>query len=137
MCRRKALRLQEAIFNFYKLENKPVSLVIVGDRRMRTINKQYRGKDKTTDVLTFRLENNINSKSLEDTLLGEIFINIDEAKRTEKYLELLGAKKSYSYIFYFLFVHGLLHLLGYDDKTEKERLAMVELGKKFMAKYYH
>jgi len=100
---------------------------------MKSLNRDFRGIDKTTDVLSFPVENNISG---EDSLLGEIFINVNEAKRTDKYIELFGAKKPFKYIFYFLFVHGLLHLIGYDDKTEKERQVMIALGEKFMNSFY-
>jgi len=133
LCRRTANRLQEGILKFYKLENKEVSLVVVGDAKMKSLNRDFRGIDKTTDVLSFPVEGNVVG---EDSLLGEIFININEAKRTDKYMELLGRKRPYKYIFYFLFVHGLLHLIGYDDKTEKERQVMITLGDKFMNGFY-
>lgn len=136
ICRRKALRLLSGILEFYKLGDRQVSLVVVGDAKMKSINKKHRGIDKTTDVLTFPLQVDMGAEPLATSTWGEIFINISEAKRVDKYYDIFGAKKSYSYIFYFLFTHGLLHLVGYDDKAEKDRIAMVELGKKFMDKYY-
>lgn len=132
ICRRKAQRLQEAIFSFYNVKDSYISLVAVGDSKMKTLNREYRNKDKTTDVLTFPL---LNSAEVEG-ISGEIFINVDEAKRAHKYQDIFKRKRAYSYIFYFLFVHGLLHLIGYEDKSEKGRVVMVELGKKFMDKYY-
>lgn len=134
ICSRKALRLQRAIFDFYKLGDREVSLVVVGDRKMRSLNRDYRGIDKATDVLTFTINNQYQSE--DNKLLGEIFINLDEARRVDKYESIFGRKRSYLYIFYFLFVHGLLHLVGYNDKKESERKAMIELGKYFMTKYY-
>lgn len=133
VCGRKAKRLAEGVLNFYNLKDKEVSLVVVGDKKIRTLNKQYRGIDKVTDVLSFKHEGDINPN---DNFLGEIFIDISEAKRTHKYVDIFGRKRSYLYIFYFLFVHGLLHLVGYNDGTEKDREAMIELGKKFMDKFY-
>lgn len=133
--KKKAELLKEAVLNFYNLSNREVTLIIVGDKKMRSLNRDYRGLDQTTDVLTFPVENKIIDEE-ENSLLGEIFINIDEAKRTNKYIELFGRKRAYQYIFYFLFVHGLLHLIGYDDKTEAERKVMVALGDKFMNSYY-
>ncbi|MDI3496592.1 MAG: putative rRNA maturation factor [Patescibacteria group bacterium] len=134
ICRRKALRLQSAVFDFYKLKERGVSLVVVGDRKMRRLNRDFRGIDKTTDVLTFPINNEY--QPVTDKLIGEIFINLDEAKRTHKYESIFGRKRSYLYIFYFLFVHGLLHLVGYNDEKESDRKAMIVLGEHFMAKYY-
>ena len=134
--RSKALRLFAAVSDFYNLGDRQVSLVVLGDAKMKSLNKLHRGVDKTTDVLSFPLQADMRAESLPGSTWGEIFINISEAKRVDKYYELFGSKKSYTYIFYFLFTHGLLHLVGYDDKAEKDRIAMVELGKKFMDKYY-
>ena len=131
VCGRKARRLSDDILSFYKLSDKDVSLVVVGDRKMRTLNRDFRGLDKSTDVLSFSAV-----KAPEQNLLGEIFINLDDAARPEKYLEIFGRRRSREYIFYFLLAHGLLHLVGYDDKTEKGRLAMVELGTNFMNRLF-
>lgn len=137
VCGRKARRLSDDILSFYKLSDKDVSLVVIGDRKMRTLNRDFRGIDKSTDVLSFpTAKTPARSKAPEQNLLGEIFINLDDAARPEKYLELFGRRRSREYIFYFLLAHGLLHLVGYDDKTEKGRLAMVELGTNFMNRLF-
>lgn len=136
ICKRKAIRLLEAVLDFYNLGERRVSLVVVGDSKMRSLNKEHRGIDKTTDVLSFPLQTGLREDFLEGDAWGEIFINISEAKRVEKYTDIFSSKKSYTYIFYFLFTHGLLHLVGYDDREEKDRVAMIELGQKFMDKYY-
>ncbi len=137
VCGRKARRLSDDILSFYKLSDKDVSLVVVGDRKMRNLNRDFRGLDKPTDVLSFSATKNpLTKKTPGQNLLGEIFVNLDEAGRYEKYIELFGRRRSREYIFYFLFAHGLLHLVGYDDKTEKGRLVMVEIGTKFMSRLF-
>jgi len=112
-----------------------VSLAIVGPARIKNLNQQYRGLDKVTDVLSFTAEN-------------EIIINIYETKKFKKYREMfleLGAdikgvlnkeqkKRLSEYLLYFLFVHGLLHLAGYDDKMEKGRREMIKKGRDFLNK---
>lgn len=124
-----------------KKKNWEVSLAIVGSSRMKSLNNIYRGVDKTTDVLSFSegmTISGVNLKSKEDNLrsLGEIIINIEEAKKANKYLEVFGEKKSADYIFYFLLIHGLLHLIGYEDDKEDERQKMILLGKKFLSNYF-
>lgn len=136
VCRRKASRLQDGVLKFYHLENKEVSLVVVGDAKMKSLNRDFRGIDKTTDVLTFPADSKMINNEEKGGLLGEIFINIQEAKRTQKYEEVFKGKHSYTYIFFFLFVHGLLHLVGYDDKTESGRQVMIALGDKFMKSFF-
>lgn len=122
--------LTDYVLRFYHQEKQEVSLVIIGDKKMHSLNYQYRGYDKTTDVLSFPAAKN------SPGFLGEIFVNIQEAGRAHKYKEMFQGKKSRAYIFYFLLVHGLLHLLGYDDKTEKGRQAMIILGDKFLSGFF-
>ncbi|HPY08875.1 MAG: rRNA maturation RNase YbeY [Patescibacteria group bacterium] len=180
-CHRKARRITAGVLNFYKLPQAEVSLVVVGDQKMKTLNRDFHGQNKTTDVLSFPADKKIPSipRRLKNTLqsdesfsfdnyLGEIFINIQEAARVHKYQFLFAEQardescskskthiksktnlqskprfqpksrsKAKSYIFYFLLIHGLLHLIGYQDKTEKKRQAMIALGEKFMKKWYN
>ncbi len=109
-----------------------VSLAIVGSRRMRRLNNDYRGIDKTTDVLSFSATGN----GLNDKYLGEIVINIDEVDKANKYLEVFSLKKPAEYIFNFLLVHGLLHLIGYNDEREVDRQKMLLLGEEFLQTFY-
>lgn len=125
----KTKKIVDAWLLVYKKSNWLVSLALVGAKRMRSINCSYRGVDKATDVLSFSGDNR-------GKFLGEIIINLEEIKKPGKYLEVFGAKKSPDYIFNFLLVHGLLHLIGYNDETEKERQKMISLGVKFLAKFY-
>lgn len=113
-----------------------VSVVLVGDRRMQSLNRKYRGQNKSTDVLSFRQEEYMGN------ILGEIFINLQEAARVRKFQGLLeelkckdiNSRHTKDFIFYFLLTHGLLHLIGYNDDSPKERQLMLDLGKKFMHK---
>jgi len=142
-CRRKAQRITAGVLSFYKMPEAEVSLVVIGDQKMKTLNHDFHGLNKTTDVLSFPADKKI-PQAENSQYLGEIFINIQEAARIHKYQmmfeELEGHKlrpKPKAYIFYFLLVHGLLHLIGYQDKTEKEIQAMIALGEKFMKKWYN
>jgi probable rRNA maturation factor len=74
---------------------------------MRELNKIYRNKDKATDVLSFPLED------MPGMPLGSIVISIDTAKKVANELghSIEGEIK-------LLFIHGLLHLLGYDHETD-------------------
>jgi probable rRNA maturation factor len=121
----------------YKKFGWEVSLAIVGDARMKRLNREYRHHDKVTDVLSWPATSGQSSRQLK--YLGEIVIDINEAQRTGKYREMLtelGLDPRHlpaaDYIFYFLLAHGLLHLLGYDDGTTKERLVMLKKGQVFL-----
>ena len=140
---KKTAALAEDFLRVYKKAGGEVSLAIVGDARMRSLNYQYRGIDKATDVLSF-VNSNLGggpAKKLKnsDQYLGEIVINIQEARRGKKYQEMLrelgmaSGQISADYIFYFLLIHGLLHLLGYDDQTVKGRQKMLKRGQDFLS----
>lgn len=109
----------EKFLRYYKVFDKDVSIAIVGDATMRKFNKEYRGKDSATDVLSFC--------DREDNFLGEIIIDYAQIKRqAPKYSESIQKE------LIFILVHGLLHLIGYEDDTEKGRMEMEALGKEFI-----
>ena len=103
-----------------RLTKKDVSIALIGDAKMRELNKRYRNLDKTTDVLSFEGD---------DGLLGEILISPAQIKRQAK-----ENKNTFQQELVFILVHGLLHLVGYDDKTEKTRLQMIKIGEGFIKK---
>ncbi len=83
-----------------------LSVVFVGEQKIRSLNRIYRKKDKATDILSFPLT----EKS------GEIFICIPQANKKAK----LHDKTSHKYLG-FLFIHGLLHLRGLDHGSIMEQ----------------
>ncbi len=90
------------------LTNKEVEVIFVEDQLMRELNREYRGKDYPTDVLSFPIE-----MEFENMPLGTIIININKAKE--------GAKEfnhSIDSEIALLFIHGLLHLLGFDHEID-------------------
>lgn len=107
-----------------------VSIVLVGKKRIKSLNNKYRKKDKSTDILTF----SYNSFERGE-VNGEIFINLDDCKKTKQYQDFFDKKVKIIDIIYFLTIHGLLHLKGYNDNTESKRKSMVEKGKKIYNKY--
>lgn len=100
----------------YKIKD-DLSIAIIGDTRMRKINYQYRGFDKTTDVLSF-------------CDLNEILINFNQIKRQAK-----KYNKKVEEEFCFILVHGLLHLAGFWDEKESDRLEMIRLGDELLLDY--
>lgn len=124
------LKLLEKVISKFLLSRKlpraEVSLVLVGDQLMRRLNRQTRGKDKVTDVLSFR---DSDSPVKEPNFLGEIVIDYQQIKRQAKIFQ-----TSIQEELVFILVHGLLHLVGYDDKTKAEAELMDKLAKKFLAK---
>jgi probable rRNA maturation factor len=99
-------------------QKKDLSIAFIGDTKMRQLNRRYRKQDKTTDVLSF---------SGDDDFFGEIIISPTQIKRQAK-----ENGNSFEGELIFILIHGLLHLAGYNDETEKDRLRMIKLGEKFI-----
>lgn len=141
----KVLQLIFADFLIDKeIKQAEVSLVFISDSYFKSLNKKYRGEDKVSDVLSFSSPDFQNNG---DYFLGEIFINLEEITRSSKYQEMLeeislktsdfdSDKSLEKYLLHFIFVHGLLHLIGLNDELENERKEMISLGKKFLDSFY-
>ncbi len=100
-----------------------VSFVIVDDERIHEINREYRHIDRSTDVISFAMEDNdqFYVEGMPRTL-GDIFISVDHAKKqAEEYGHSLRREMC------FLFTHGILHLLGYDHMTDEQEKEMFGL----------
>ena len=93
-----------------------ISLTLVNDATIREINRQHRGKDKPTDVLSFPLEP---EPFAEERLLGDIVISIDTARRQAADYDAPLQRELER-----LMIHGLLHVLGHDHEEPGERAAM-------------
>lgn len=105
-----------------------VDLVINNDKAMHSINLEYRGKDEPTDVISFAyLEVTDFKKEKGDIIAGDVFISIDTAKKQAK-----AHKHTLKKEFEVLFTHGLLHLLGFDHKNDKEEKEMEKWAKKVL-----
>lgn len=95
-----------------------VSVVFVGARKMRAMNRQYLGRDYATDVLSFCYEDVVVEGS---ALLGEIVVSPEVAARQAGSCGEDPARELRK-----LLVHGLLHLLGYDHETDRGRMNRVQ-----------
>lgn len=94
------------------------SVIIVDNKRIHEINKEYRGIDRPTDVISFALEDNEEIEFDHYRVLGDIYISIDKVR--EQAREYGHSEKRE---LAFLTVHGFLHLLGYDHmKPEDEKV---------------
>jgi len=113
--------ITKKILEELNLDKVEVSITLTDNDRIRELNKNWRNKDKETDVLSFP----INEKPLRYryTVLGDVIISIPFAKRQA---EEIGY--SYKEEILRLLIHGILHLLGYDhEKDEKEAEIMFSL----------
>jgi len=92
------------------------ALRFVGDRTMRTWNREFRGKDRTTDVLSFPGE-----QTPEGPHLGDVAISVPQARRQAQAQGHPLARE-----LRLLVLHGLLHCLGYDHETDQGEMARLE-----------
>ena len=113
------LFLADAFELIPQVSRKYVEISIIKDRAMREINKEFRGIDSTTDVLSFPFK----AEEFEDDLkLGELLISGEQAEKQakENSLPLIIEVKQ-------LILHGLLHLCGYDHETDDGEMNSLEL----------
>jgi probable rRNA maturation factor len=111
---------ETAISRIEEAEKKSVAVAFVSDRRMRALNTEFRGKNKTTDVLSFPFE--ADEFDLEKDFLGDIVISLEQARRqsAENNLDLETEIRQ-------LILHGILHLCGYDHETDDGEMNRREL----------
>jgi probable rRNA maturation factor len=108
-----AVKLKAQLTKLLKKLNLPdaeLSVLFVGDRAMQTLNRQYRGKDRTTDVLSFSLREG-RFGGVQPDMLGDIVISVPTARS-----QALAAGLPLQQELERLLVHGLLHLVGYDHE---------------------
>jgi len=95
------LKIKEiALGKKYDLE-----LIFIGSTRSKTLNKKYRGKNKPANILSFSISEN----------KGEIFIDLNETRKTAKVF-----KEDYKTFTCILFIHGMLHLKGFEHGSRME-----------------
>ena len=106
------------------LTTKDIELIVVKNDEIQELNKEYRNIDKPTDVLSFPM----NFEVIDMPLLGSIVISTDFVQEKAKEF-----KHSFNEEFTLLFIHGLLHLLGFDHEIDngEHRLKEEELIEEF------
>ncbi len=119
----KIIKIEELNFkrkNFYIL-----NLIFVDDKKIKNINKTYRKKNKTTDVLTF--VNFINNNKNENETYCDIFFSAETIKKDAK----KNLLNFYDHITH-LIIHCFLHVNGYDHKKKSEFIKMKKLEEKIL-----
>ena len=116
-------RVTREILRDHNISRGAISIAIVDDPTIRRLNVQYLQHDYETDVLSFVLECDADSGLLE----GEIIASLDTATNVAAEL---NAKPSDELLLYI--IHGMLHLVGYGDKNEADKLEMRAAERKYM-----
>ena len=93
------------------------TLLLSGNKEIKILNKKFRKKNKSTDVLSFPFYSKKNLKNIlkknKELYLGDIIVNLDKVSN-KKNLKVFKSE------FNKLWIHGLIHLFGYDHKKEKD-----------------
>ena len=111
-----------------KKKKQEFTLLLTNNKKMKILNNKFRKKNKSTDVLSFpfcekdQLDNKI--KKEKEIYLGDIIINLSQVKNKNNELKFKEELNK-------LWIHGLLHLLGYDHKSNTKYLKMQKLENKF------
>ncbi len=116
-----AKRLEEIL---HCEQERSVSLIFVDADAIHALNRDYRGVDRATDVISFALCDSVDEYEMAEGSeeLGDIFINVQAVvEQAHAYGHSLRREVN------FLFTHGLLHLHGYDHQNEKEEQEMFHL----------
>lgn len=113
-----------------KLDNVVFNVIIIDNEEIHKINKEYRGIDCPTDVISFALEDDDTFVAMEKRILGDIYISIDKAREQ-------AVEYGHSLLreLCFLTIHGILHLLGYDHMEASEEKIMFELQERILNDY--
>ena len=112
------------------ITNAMFNIIIVDNKKIHELNKNYRNIDRPTDVITFALEDNKKIDIPNIRVLGDIYISYDKVISQAKEYE-----HSIKRELCFLAIHGLLHLLGYDHMNEKDEKIMFDLQKEMLDSY--
>ena len=114
----------------FKKNNIFCTLLLSDNKEIKILNKKFRKKDESTDVLSFpfqtKRELTKKLKKEKEIYLGDIIINLSKIKNKK-------VIKNFKSEFDCLWIHGLVHLFGYDHKKDKDYLKMCQIEKKYLS----
>jgi len=116
-----AIALVRRVLQGEKIGRAALNIIFIPDRRMISLNGVYLNRWYTTDVLSFSFNEN---KTIVE---GEVYVNLDQARRQGKEYNVTEREERKR-----LVVHGVLHLIGYDDSTVKKREQMHQKENKYL-----
>ncbi|MBO5376421.1 MAG: rRNA maturation RNase YbeY [Bacilli bacterium] len=112
------------------LDNIIYNVIIVDNEQIHEINREYRGIDRPTDVISFALEDDKSFNRTDIRVLGDIYISIDKVRSQS-----VEYGHSFKRELYFLAVHGFLHLLGYDHMEKDDEEKMFKKQEEVLSRY--
>jgi len=110
-------QVAETVLSGEKVADAEITIVLVDDDYIKKLHKDYLNENDTTDVLSFQLEDFQDTNLLE----GEIYANANQIER-----QAVEYGVSMDNELYRIVIHGILHLIGYDDQTPGEKTTMTK-----------
>lgn len=121
----KPAEIKKVIFKALRFEkinrSGEISVFLVNDQKIKRLNLAYLGKNSPTDVISF--DNSINKNKI----FADIVISVDTASRNARIFKTAPWYELYLYV-----IHGVLHLIGYDDKDAKQRRTMRQVTERIL-----
>lgn len=111
----------DVVLNYHNIKNTEVGFTFVTPSKIREINREFRGIDRVTDVLSFPID---------EEMLGDIVVC-----KKRCYYQARAYGNSYLRELSYLTVHSVLHLLGYDHMTKRDKRVMRRVEKEIMRKF--
>jgi probable rRNA maturation factor len=111
----------------FKKKSKNHTIFLTNNKKMRELNKKFKNKNKTTDVLSFPFHNKINYKK--NIYLGDIAISYEIINKRSK-------NSSFFLEFDKMWIHGYLHLLGHNHKKKRDFIKMKKLENLILNYFY-
>jgi probable rRNA maturation factor len=113
----------EFLFNKMSIDqNLELNLLFSDDEKIKSLNKQFKNKDESTDILSFY--------GYDGNIMGDIIISIETMEKDAKN----SSREVFEYLL-FLIAHGFLHLMGYTHETEKKYEEMINLQNKLVKEW--
>ncbi len=123
-------KLIKYALKYEKLDNVEFDVILVDNKKIKQLNRDYRKIDKETDVISFAFEDYKPVIYDKIRVLGDIYISLDKAKeQANDYDHSLLRELC------FLMIHGFLHLLGYDHINEEDEKIMFKKQKEILENY--
>ncbi len=117
-------------FKKYRKKQIYCTILLSGSSEIKKLNKKFRNKNKSTDVLSFPFYNKndlkLKLKKEKELYLGDIIINLNKIKNKKN-------KQKFEFELNKLWIHGLTHLFGYDHKRDRDFFNMSKIEKKFIS----
>ncbi len=119
--KKKVLGILQKIIDEYGKEISFVNIILMSDDKVLNINKKYLNHHDYTDIITFNYADN------GEPIMGELYISVKRVRENAKKFIQTPDKELYRVV-----IHGLLHLMGEEDKTEKQKEKMRLLENKYL-----